>query len=1553
MLIPIEERAPDAAQVKSVAQVLDMSTDEVEQIYKAIDPDPKFSNSRWLLKQIKLGNLDVREPARGSFPAIKQTLQKFTDAKKAKALKGNEANLDSYKSFNDLTQKLQELPATALVSKRAVKRGKADPLAVEGSELVQSSPNWRIYHLASQDAMALHGKGTTWCTRVKGGEYQCRYIGRGGTYAIYKKRTGPGVAPVAVLSDKMPGWELVGQYTPTFSEVRDTQNTEIRPNWFAMADPNDELKSLMLKTGKPNAAQRFFAREAPPGEEPDDEEAMSWEDVMAAIGDETWERIQWAYGHGYSVVDDDGHSIRTARFAARSVAEDTGAWVEHHDLSSTDDIVNQSNVRSFWRDHRGDNGVRERGAGIEVSVTAGEEAWDGMTGLEDYPVYDEMALSELEEEYKERAWDETYHHDFIDALETAEHLEDDEEALEWIEELRGWSDKSNELFNDTYQKEYGDYPDWENEGSYMTLRPVYDRERRTSFPAVEVVADVVDRDELMKYGDPEQYEKKMASERAQMRQFPTGEPPERMGPVVGQESVQEGEGHSYATTQAVLPDDVTKKVLDLRNQIDPDDLHPEEGFGPDPHVTILYGLGDDQHDVAVEIMQRADPIRGTIQQVDLFQNDDYDVVILPVESEDLQRLHQQLDELPNDNEYPDYRPHITIAYVKSGVGEKYQGLKNDLENQKFVAHQVEFSNTSDDKTVVDLREGATVAFDRIPEQSPLFGVDLTEEPDFDAEIAASLYSVLNRANRRIASVEPEGAGASVLLDSGVKVQMEPAAGTEGDWLAIYRGRRYDPNSPSDVESLVKQLRSLPVEEGRMNLSEAKVDISQEGSDLIFHFSEIPQYRKTPVAGSEVRFDPKGKKLKPEKRVPGDLRQETERYSWIDEIFPQLEEDFGKYGKFRKITIDSIRFSPYKRDWKELENLLDDTNPKGFVQWFGRKGVRATGLGSGQELKKPGLLKRAVRAVPGVKSLFLGDAVEDTYTSDVATTDTIPITTGGKKKVKLPGLGQAGRQRQRRVRRIYNRIGESISKRQQPIILVMRANQVTALDDKPVWSALRESGVVNTKLFKMGTDEFFEVRIDTLRKEWDQANASALLDEVGAVSPQAQRKIIERVAPRDAVSTVVKLIIEDMRARAETSLEEGVDRKLADWIRERKLAGVKVDADKLALKMLSEGKLVDEVVESYAVSADILQLLQSIENYPSIAAAAKRLTEERTDTGANLGTTADPSGAGLGGEVTGYSEQDDQPPGGPQMAKPTVSSRTWETGAMFKLHVQAGDQPAWVYREVVGSEGEGEDSRLVYKTPEGRVMSLPHQQIDDAMGFGAVVSPDEMGAEGPQSKAGYPEVPTVAPEPSPEPMPTAKPESVEEQDTSTGPGVDDAQAQLLQRNNEFTRALTKYQQSKDERDWEEVRQTAERATGKTGPELDEILAAFAPENTQEDVLVKLDGTPVVERNLPAQSGDKPCRWCGAPAVQIENGVCMNCKRKQEPVKGKTESEEVEAAAIKRFAKDEEFNSLLNRFDRTKNEGYLLRAADRAARVALISTSDAQRLVDELVEASKSR
>jgi len=123
---------------------------------------------------------------------------------------------------------------------------------------------------------------------------------------------------------------------------------------------------------------------------------------------------------------------------------------------------------------------------------------------------------------------------------------------------------------------------------------------------------------------------------------------------------------------------------DVLSSIDRHDVYSGDdgtyGIETHPHVTILYGLHEEVHeDLVCRICQAVDgPIEIELKDLSVFENEDYDVLKFDVESDVLRNLNKAFQGLPHTTDYPDYSPHLTVAYLKKGTADKYFDLKSKV-----------------------------------------------------------------------------------------------------------------------------------------------------------------------------------------------------------------------------------------------------------------------------------------------------------------------------------------------------------------------------------------------------------------------------------------------------------------------------------------------------------------------------------------------------------------------------------------------------------------------------------------------------------------------------------------------------------------------------------------------------------------------------------------------------------------------------------------------------------------------------------------------------------
>ena len=137
------------------------------------------------------------------------------------------------------------------------------------------------------------------------------------------------------------------------------------------------------------------------------------------------------------------------------------------------------------------------------------------------------------------------------------------------------------------------------------------------------------------------------------------------------------------------------QVIKLQDIINPKDLYVADdngGYGleTEAHCTLLYGLHDgvSLDDVKSKISNIVfDELK--ITGPTLFENENFDVLKYDVNYPTrggafLHKANNALTELPNTQSFPDYHPHMTISYIKPGLGKKYVELFKSKNASEFI-----------------------------------------------------------------------------------------------------------------------------------------------------------------------------------------------------------------------------------------------------------------------------------------------------------------------------------------------------------------------------------------------------------------------------------------------------------------------------------------------------------------------------------------------------------------------------------------------------------------------------------------------------------------------------------------------------------------------------------------------------------------------------------------------------------------------------------------------------------------------------------------------------
>lgn len=135
-------------------------------------------------------------------------------------------------------------------------------------------------------------------------------------------------------------------------------------------------------------------------------------------------------------------------------------------------------------------------------------------------------------------------------------------------------------------------------------------------------------------------------------------------------------------------------VRKIHSLIDYDDIYHDEsdptfGLETEPHVTLLFGLHPEVSEKEVsDVVRNFKYDSCKLYNVSTFNNEKYDVLKFDVEGPCLHDVNKQLRELPHTSNFPDYHPHMTIAYLKPGAGKKYVDMLADIELSKQPSYAV-------------------------------------------------------------------------------------------------------------------------------------------------------------------------------------------------------------------------------------------------------------------------------------------------------------------------------------------------------------------------------------------------------------------------------------------------------------------------------------------------------------------------------------------------------------------------------------------------------------------------------------------------------------------------------------------------------------------------------------------------------------------------------------------------------------------------------------------------------------------------------------------------
>ena len=159
-----------------------------------------------------------------------------------------------------------------------------------------------------------------------------------------------------------------------------------------------------------------------------------------------------------------------------------------------------------------------------------------------------------------------------------------------------------------------------------------------------------------------------------------------------------GDNHDWGCLMIDFPEELAEKCKSwAKENVKDENLFKDDGHGLETHIhtTVAYGIAQDtdRNKVKEFVESIKSPVKVELGKISKFDtNEKFDVIKVEVESEELHKLHKRIEDeigIPG-NTFPDYKPHLTLAYVLKNSSDDLIG-EDPFAGEKFELTQFDYS----------------------------------------------------------------------------------------------------------------------------------------------------------------------------------------------------------------------------------------------------------------------------------------------------------------------------------------------------------------------------------------------------------------------------------------------------------------------------------------------------------------------------------------------------------------------------------------------------------------------------------------------------------------------------------------------------------------------------------------------------------------------------------------------------------------------------------------------------------------------------------------------